>query len=464
VQTDTVTPSEAALLGQLRGITEQWTRYQPIVEQLCDEAMRQRHINLLLLQLGLIAEYPQGPPPPPEAVQNSGMVDSLLKSRSLKRARSMSMQSFAASLVPTAVKQESEELDLDAHLPVVSFITLLKKAANTEESRTMVEAMWTMAIEEKRLINRLERLSNSWDELFFLFNSRRVFGIYPFTNLEGLMGILEEGKLALEEITQSPYLLGVRRRYEYVENLLAILQSRVEGIQSCQSLWLSLSRLMQRPEVQSAIPDELSELERAVSDWKMLGLNLQQAKTSLVMASTGLNPPLAAIPGLQTTLQRLQRHCAVLLGPIREDFPRLYFVDDHDLLQAIACIDSPTLLTKAFLTSVFPGVEALRCVPSPKHIEFEKESNVADIDAVVGLGGELMPLVVPVRVTFHSTLASVMKVLGEVLTTSVAEHTHRSLSACAIMKGAEWVSAFPLQSTLLVDSMVWTDRCAALFA
>lgn len=79
-----------------------------------------------------------------------------------------------------------------------------------------------------------QSLSDSWNELYFLFHTRRVFGIYPFTNLEGLLSILGEGKLALDGVAQSPFLLGVRRKYEYVENMLAILQDRVEGIQRCQ--------------------------------------------------------------------------------------------------------------------------------------------------------------------------------------------------------------------------------------
>lgn len=124
---------------------------------------------------------------------------------------------------------------------------------------------------------------------------------------------------------------------------------------------------MQRPEVHTVMSYELGELEQAVSDWKMLGLNLQQSKTSLVSASMGLDPALTVISGLKATFSRLQSRCLMLLAPIREEYPRLYFVDDHDLLHAIAATDTPHLLGKPFLASVFPGVEGVRTKASSDH-------------------------------------------------------------------------------------------------
>lgn len=156
MQIDTVTPGEATLLGQVRSITDQYLRYQPLVEKLCDSAMQQRHINLLLLELSLIDEYPRACTPSEVYAQATAGVETLLRQRSVRRNRSMSMSSFAAALVPNAVKDESGPGDNEPQLPVVSFTTLLKKAANTEENQAMVDSMWTMAVEEKKLVDRLE--------------------------------------------------------------------------------------------------------------------------------------------------------------------------------------------------------------------------------------------------------------------------------------------------------------------
>lgn len=78
--------------------------------------------------------------------------------------------------------------------------------------------------------------------------------------------------------------------------------------------------------------------------------------------------------------------------------------------------------------------------------------------SVIGQGDEELVLTLPVHVTHQTRLSKMMADLEEALRLSVAEHTHKCLSACAVMKGPDWVASFPLQSILLVDAIVWTDR------
>ena len=304
------------------------------------------------------------------------------------------------------------------------------------------------------------------------------------------------------------------------------------------------------------------KFDKVATNWKMMGLHLQEGRISLVAACTGMDAALDPVDRIKASLQELKRKTGVLLEPLRSAFPRFYFADDDDILHAVAYTTSPQLISQRLLEAVFPGLQALKvklikgseiflevscssilvpahplssfhalppeitavphslrcvaapslgigivafhssrpsarfhlgptlpvplslprspgarptpCISAPPHRcrafrrlllnscppSWPLQEPNAEIQGVVGVGGEELELVEPVSVRKDSTLGRVMRSLEEALRSSMREHTHRSLAACAIMKGPEWIASFPLQSTLLVDAIVWTERCA----
>ena len=83
-------------------------------------------------------------------------------------------------------------------------------------------------------MNLFQVLQNSCENLFFLFSSTRLFGLYPFANLSALKEVLSKSKTQLDTMAESPYLPGVLRKYEEVEGLLGILVERVGMVDTCQ--------------------------------------------------------------------------------------------------------------------------------------------------------------------------------------------------------------------------------------
>lgn len=79
-------------------------------------------------------------------------------------------------------------------------------------------------------------LRSAWDKLYFVFSTTRLFGVHPVANLRAIHNSFEKAKLTLKIMSNSPYLMGVMKTYEKVESLLAVLQDRVDAIQTCQVL------------------------------------------------------------------------------------------------------------------------------------------------------------------------------------------------------------------------------------
>ena len=92
----------------------------------------------------------------------------------------------------------------------------------------------------------------------------------------------------------------------------------------------------------------------------MLGLFLQEGRSSLVSASTGLDAALSSIGALKDSMLKIQSEAAILVEELREGYPRFYFAEDHELLHALAYTSSPHLLPPSLLGSIFPGVYALK--------------------------------------------------------------------------------------------------------
>lgn len=107
-------------------------------------------------------------------------------------------------------------------------------------------------------------------------------------------------------------------------------------------------------------PDQVADFEKVSNDWKMLGLYLQEGRSSLVAASTGLDAALGSIGKLRSSMAKIQAEASILVDDLREGFPRFYFAEDRELLHALAYTSSPHLFPSSLLGSVFPGVYALK--------------------------------------------------------------------------------------------------------
>ena len=88
------------------------------------------------------------------------------------------------------------------------------------------------------------------------------------------------------------------------------------------------------------------------------------------------------------------------------------------------------------------------------------QNEIETITGAIGRGDEDVPFSQSITVTQQSKLCEVMRQVELQLFSSLQELTHKCLSACAEMKGPDWVASFPLQCITLVDSIVWTDRYA----
>lgn len=178
-----------------------------------------------------------------------------------------------------------------------------------------------------------------------------------------------------------------------------------------------------------------------------------------------------------------------VLPGVRAAYPRMYFASDQAIMDALALCHDVSLLPASLLSACFQGLQSLvvagddafsgatspgSTLMSPMPVSPGAMSPGAasigsgggplspawmpqEVVSVVGGDGEVMEMMVELVSASGKTLASFLADLEAGLRTSVKAHTKACMEACGQMQVEKWAAAFPTQSVLLIDSMVWTQ-------
>lgn len=280
----------------IKDTIDSFKRTMPLITDLRNPAMRQRHWD------GLMDEIGQRFDPTSESFTLDSMV----------------------------------QLRLDQH---VEFIAEMSVNASKE-----------LAIE-----TNLKAIVETWGGLLLDMVEYKV--TYKLRSTEEVFAALEENIVTLSTMKASKYFLVFEQEITYWEKTLSHISETIEIIQQVQRNWMYLENIFIGSEdIRKQLPQEsiMFELVHAT----FMKLMRQLTNVSNVLKATTAPGVLETLQDMDAKLEKIQKSLENYLENKRQQFPRFYFLSSDDLLEILGQAKDP-LNVQSHLKKCFEGIKKL---------------------------------------------------------------------------------------------------------
>uniref|UniRef100_A0A8W8M9M4 AAA+ ATPase domain-containing protein n=1 Tax=Magallana gigas TaxID=29159 RepID=A0A8W8M9M4_MAGGI len=310
---------------------------------------------------------------------------------------------------------------------------------------------------------------------------------------------LEDARIGIRSMLQSPYLGDMRQEVEFWDSALQQVEEITELWFQCQKKWLYLLKIFERPELYKKFNGPAFKFENVhtkFKDWMRVVSN--NSKVMTVVGRKRGEKGFRLLQGdylinmfleLNQKQEEILKYLRVLLENSRMEFPRLYFLSDEDLVELLGISRNPKALLP-FAKMCFPGIETLNfALPDGissmnTALDFALNADKLQVTALKGVLGEEIDLVVRVQAfpkasKWLRTLENVMKntlamILQACVQTRVEEgsrqpiHILEELSKLDQDQSSQpeltrkiqhsfrhWLLRFPVQCVIVTEAILW---------
>ncbi|EKX36467.1 hypothetical protein GUITHDRAFT_97557 [Guillardia theta CCMP2712] len=283
---------------------DQFKRALPLIQDLRNEALRDRHWIQLMEHIGKTFEPSDD-------------------DFTLNKVMELQLPSFA-EVIGTISNSASKEL-------------MIEKAVNNMESTWNVMKLDIHKYKEDYLMLR------STEEVF---------------------AALEDNVVSLSTMKSSKYALSFLPELEKWEKTLSLVSETVESILTVQRYWMYLENIFVGSEdIRKQLPTESKLFDQINTTWKQIMKRLQQENN--VVSACKLDGMLKTLNNLESNLEKIQKSLDQYLETKRQAFPRFYFISNDDLLEILGQARDP-LAVQPHLKKCFEAIKSLKLEPPGK--------------------------------------------------------------------------------------------------
>ncbi|CAK0888334.1 unnamed protein product [Prorocentrum cordatum] len=282
---------------QMKADMETFRNILPVITNLRQESMRERHINLI-------------------AKEVNESFDPKAENFTLNRVMELNLISHA---------------DLIARLAEDA-----KKEAKIEDGLADIAKVWSTMV-----ISVVEHKG----------------GTYKLQTTEDLYQALEENILSLSSFKSSQFYLPFAAKVEHWERTLANISEVCEAIQTVQRAWMYLENVFRGSEdIRPHLPDEsvmFDNVHEGFTD--MMKKIFEEPLATKACAQPKM---LETLANFENDLEKIQKSLNDYLEKKRQSFPRFYFLSNDDLLEILGQSKDPEAVQK-HIKKCFEGVNTL---------------------------------------------------------------------------------------------------------
>ncbi|XP_062587861.1 dynein heavy chain domain-containing protein 1-like, partial [Saccostrea cucullata] len=310
---------------------------------------------------------------------------------------------------------------------------------------------------------------------------------------------LEDSRINICSMLQSPYLGDMRQEVEFWDSALQQVEEITELWFQCQKKWLYLLKIFERPEMYKKFNGPAFKFENVhtkFKDWMRVVSN--NSKVITVVGRKRGEKGFRLLQGdylinmfleLNQKQEEILKFLRTLLENCRMEFPRLYFLSDEDLVVLLGISRNPKALLP-FAKMCFPGIETLNfALPDGissmnSALDFALNADKLQVTSLKGILGEEMELVVRVQAfpkaskwlkalenVMKNTTAMIMQacvqtrmeegsrqpihILEELSKLDQDIPSHQDLTKEIHHTFRHWLLRFPVQCVLVTEAILW---------
>ena len=225
-----------------------------------------------------------------------------------------------------------------------------------EHHQESVSSLSTAAGKELAIEEALVKIEALWGELGLDLTDYK--GEYlKLRSVDDVYAALEDNAVALSTMKASRFAAAFLGALDKWEKSLSHISETVEMVMNVQRKWMYLESIFVGSEdIRKQLPTESSLFDRVNADWKSTTARMQEAGTAY--KATHLDGVLELLTGMDDTLDRIQKSLDEYLETKRQSFPRFYFISNDDLLEILGQARDPTAV-QPHVRKCFEAIKAL---------------------------------------------------------------------------------------------------------
>ncbi|KAL9652089.1 hypothetical protein ABK040_015890 [Willaertia magna] len=325
------------------------------------------------------------------------------------------------------------------------------KLINYEE---IIKKYSEIASREYTIEKALKDMQEAWESVVFEVLPYRKSGTYIIKISDETHQQLSEHIALTQTISFSSYKKHFEADLKAWENQLTLVSEIFEEWTNCQREWMALEPIFSAEEMQKQLPQLHKQFKQVDTKWRriMEGVNRNPNIMSYCTTTAKL---LKTFQQNNQILSTIQKGLSNYLEKKRQQFARLYFLADEELLEILAKTRDPTAVQK-YLSKIFEGIGEINFVEIPEESKISTKGPVLEMISMRSKAGEEVTFVEKLQPT--GSVEVWLKEVERVMMKSVKEQISKSILDYVSTPRGDWVLRWPGQVVILGSQVYWTKE------
>ncbi|XP_034231069.1 dynein heavy chain 2, axonemal [Thrips palmi] len=211
---------------------------------------------------------------------------------------------------------------------------------------------------ELNIEEQLKKISQIWKETNLEMHAHmRMKGVYSLKAVDNVFQALEEHQVGLSSMKSSKYVEPFVEKVDFWEKALSLILEVLETTLTVQRQWLYLENIFTGEDIRKQLPTETEDFNQLSELWmEITGLMHSDTNAKKATHHPGL---LDKLNQINSKFEYIQRALEKYLETKRHIFPRFYFISNEDLLEILANSRKPDLI-QPHLKKLFCAINKLK--------------------------------------------------------------------------------------------------------
>ncbi|KAK1153304.1 dynein heavy chain 2, axonemal [Acipenser oxyrinchus oxyrinchus] len=203
----------------------------------------------------------------------------------------------------------------------------------------------------------LEGIANTWNVTSLDIGPYKDKGHHRLRGTDDVFQALEDNQVSLSTMKASRFVKAFEQEVDRWERCLSLILEVIEMILTVQRQWMYLENIFLGEDIRKQLPRESAEFDEINSSWKSIMERLNKDSNAL----RGTHHPglLEKLTEMNTKLEEIQKSLDMYLETKRQIFPRFYFLSNDDLLEILGQSRNPEAV-QPHMKKCFDNIKSLK--------------------------------------------------------------------------------------------------------
>lgn len=218
------------------------------------------------------------------------------------------------------------------------------------------------ASKELSIEQTLASIKKTWGETSLEVVAYKDRGHFILRGTDDIYQLLEDNQVTLSTMKASRFVKAFETEVDFWERTLSLILEVVEMILTVQRQWMYLENIFLGEDIRKQLPAESSRFDDINEKWR--GIMTALSKENNAHKGTHTDGLLATLTEMNGVLEQIQKSLDMYLETKRQMFPRFYFVSNDDLLEVLGQSKNPEAV-QPHLLKCFDNIKALELTTPP---------------------------------------------------------------------------------------------------